>query len=376
MLRIQRALLLELAFVLAVVLGLTTAIVFSGLSVVLLSRAGDGLATPLLMDLLPYLLPTALGYSLPFAWLVAVSTVMGRWVNDHEVISLRAAGVHLRTLILPVLALGAVLALAGLAISLYVSPAAQAAVREATRSHVQRFLTSLKGADRSVVMGNGRLSFAGFDAGVFRDVELDRRDDQGRLELKVIARSLDLKQVTLEEGGAGLAIEFHDGYVLRDQAGTPSDVTPAPGTVLHMAQVKELGGSTLFNAYFGLTRYLARARDLDLRGLLYLEQWGGFYRTRLSDVQEAIHGRIVNGLAPLLLGLFALGVALLLPPTGRRVRDFLVAFVPATLIWFPMTVAAPGLSGALPLPLWVGMWSPVLVLGGLGAFLLLLAARR
>lgn len=376
MLRIQRALLAELCWVLLVVLGLTTALIFSALSVTLLSKTGDGAVAALLADVLPLLLPSALSHSLPFAWLVAVSTVVGRWVNDHEVTALRAAGVHVRTLAVPVLALGAVLAGAGLWLSLEVAPDAQRGLRAATRRHVEAFLASLKGTQRSVLLGNGRLSFEGFDAGVFRDVELDRRDESGRLDLKVIARTLDLRQVVLEDGGAGLSIEFHDGYVLRDQAGAPTPLAPAGGTVLHMAQVKELGGSTLFNSYFGLTRSLARARDLDLSGLRYLEAWGGFHRSRLRDVVETLHGRLVQGVSSFFLGLFALGMALLLPPTGRRVRDFLVTFVPGTLIWFPLALAAPGLAGALPGPAWVGLWSPAIALGGLGGALLLKASRR
>lgn len=376
MLRIQRALLLELTVVLLVVIGLVTATVFSGLSVILLARVGDGLAGPLLLKLLPYLLPSALAYALPFSWLVTVILVLGRWVNDHEITSLRAAGVHLRTLVIPALALGAVLTGIGLAIALFWAPAAQHAVREATRSHVQIFLGALKGVDRSVVMGNGRLSFERFEGGVFHGVELDRRDGEGRLELKAIARTLDLRHVTLAEGGAGLIIELNDGYVLRELPGSPPELSSAAGTVLHMAQVKELGGSTQFNSYFGLSRYLARAHDMDLVGLLYGSEWGGLYRSPLGDLSQSLHTRAVQGVSSFVLGLFALGLVLLLPPNGRRVRDFMVTFAPATLLFHPLALAGPGLAGALPGPPWLGYWLPVFLVGTLGAALLFKAARR
>lgn len=376
MLRIQRALLLELCLVLLVVVGVITAVLFSGLTLNLLAQAGEGAGIALLTDLLPSLLPTALAYSLPFGWLVTVSLVVGRWVNDHELTSLRAAGVHVRVLALPVVALSAVLALVGLSIALYVVPAAQHSVREATRGQLSLFLTSLRDVNRSVTLGNGRMSFRRFEGGVFHDVELDRRDGEGRLETKALARTLDLKQITLQEGGAGLSIELREGYVLHAVPGAEAALTPASGTVLHMAQVKELGGSTQFNSYFGLPRYLARARDLNLGGLLYSRRYGGSWRVPPRDLAEALHGRMVEGCASLVLGCFALGMALLLPPTGRRVRDFLITFVPATLLFYPLHVGARGLASTLPIPAWVGLWSPVLVLGALALGLLLLAARR
>lgn len=376
MLRIQRALLLELGLVLLVVVGVITAVLFSGLSINLMAQAGEAAGTALLGELLPSLLPTALAYSLPFGWLVAVSLVVGRWVNDHEVTSLRAAGVHVRTLALPVVALSAVLTLVGLGISLYVVPDAQHAVREATRGQLHLFLASLRDVNRSVTLGNGRMSFRAFEGGVFRDVELDRRDGDGRLETKALARSLDLKQITRDEGSAGLSIELRDGYVLQSVAGGEAALTPAGSTVIHLAKVEALGGSTQFNSYFGLPRYLAGPRDLNLPSLIYVRLYGGAWRAQGANLEEAIHGRLVQGCAPLVLGCFALGVALLLPPTGRRVRDFLVAFVPATLLFYPLHLGSRGLSAALPFPIWVGMWAPVMVVGPLALGLLLWAGRR
>jgi lipopolysaccharide export LptBFGC system permease protein LptF len=376
LLRIQRALLVELAVSLNVNVGVLTGIIFAGLGIDLVDRVGEGLGATILFDLMPKLLPTALVYSLPFGFLVTVSMVIGRWVNDHEVTSLRAAGLHLRTLVLPVLALSAVLGVVGMYIAAYVVPAAVRDVSEAKRDYLANFLGSLKDVSRSVSLGNGRLSFGRFEDGAFHDVEIDRRHPEGRLETKILAKRVALNQVRDEGQGAGLSIEIEEGYLVQaDGGGTAQAVKP--GTTVHFAQVEQLGGSTEFNSFFGLNRYLPRARELDLPSLLYAEARGGVWRSTPANVEIAIHGRLALGCAVIPMGMFALAMALLLPPSGRRVRDFLIAFVPATLIFFPLYLASPGLAASLPTSLaWLAMWSADLVLAALATVLLAVAYRR
>ena len=389
MLRIQRALLTELALMLALTLGLLTAVIFGGLALNLLSRVGEGVGTPLLLDLMPRLLPTALVYSLPFAWLVSVSLVVGRWVNDHEITSLRAAGVRLRTLVLPVAAMSALLSVGGVALSAYAVPRSQRDLNEAKRDYIPVFFGSLKDVSRTVTLGNGRLSFDRFEDGAFWDVELDRRDGDGRLQTKIVARRLALEQVRLEaeekdagddDGGerkaTGLSLTFEDGYFFQVEAGGGTIVTPATGAPFHMAQVQQMGGATEFNTFFGLRRYLPRARDFDLPALFYAQERGDVWRSPPHPVSVGIHGRLALGCAALPMGLLALGMALLLPPSGRRVRDFLAAFLPGTLVFFPLFLASPALATAWPRAVPLAMWSPEIVLGILAATCLALAGRR
>jgi lipopolysaccharide export LptBFGC system permease protein LptF len=342
-----------------------------------MARMGGGLGARLLWELLPSLLPTALGYSLPFGWLAAVSFVLGRWVNDHEVTSLRTAGLHVRVLVLPVAAASALLGTLGMGLAAWVVPAAQQNVREGTRDHLEQFLTSLTGADRSVLLGAARLSFERYADGAFHGVELDRRQPRtGRLETKVLAERLALSQFHQDGSGSGLTLDLSQGYLIQAGPTGQAEVVGASGQELKLAQVEQLGGSTQFNAFFGVARYLARSRDMEVPPLLYALARGGIWRAPAQEAEVALHGRLALGCAPLVMGLFALAVALLLPPTGRRVRDFVLAFVPATLIYFPLLLASRGLAQALPTPVWVAMWLPVLVLGAVSLTLLAWAYRR
>jgi lipopolysaccharide export LptBFGC system permease protein LptF len=58
------------------------------------------------------------------------------------------------------------------------------------------------------------------------------------------------------------------------------------------------------------------------------------------------------------------------------VRDFVLAFLPAMLIYVPLFVGSTGLAQALPTPTWVAMWLPVLALGSVSLALLAWAYRR
>lgn len=377
LLRVQRALLAELAVMAVLAVGVLTALLFTGLAVQLLARAGGALGSGLLWELVPSLLPPALGYSLPFGWLAAVSFTLGRWVNDHELTALRTAGVHVRTLAVPVVALSALLGVVGMALSAWVTPHAQRDVREGTRDHVERFLSSLSGADRSVLLGSVRLSFDHYADGAFHGVELDRREPRtGRLETKVLAERLALSQFHQEGEGSSLALELEQGCLVQVGEGGDAQVVGPGGQDLRLAQVQQLGGSTPFLEFLQLDRFTARARDMDVRDLLYVVERGPVIRSTVHEAEMSLHGRLALGCAPLPMGLFALAVALLLPPSGRRVRDFVIAFLPATLVYFPLLLASTGLAAALPTPTWVAMWLPVLALGSLSLGLLAWAWRR
>lgn len=377
MLRIQRALLVELAVTAFFAVGVLTGILFTGFSIQLMARVGGSLGTRLLWELMPSLMPTALGYSLPFGWLASVSFVLGRWVNDHEVTSLRTAGLHVRALVLPVAAASALLGAVGMGLAAWVVPSAQQDVREGTRDHLEQFLTSLTGADRSVLLGAARLSFERYEDGAFHGVELDRRQPRtGRLETKVLAERLSLSQFHQDGAGSGLTLDLSQGYLIQAGETGQTEVVGASGQEIKLAQVEQLGGSTQFNAFFGVARYLARARDMEVPQLLYTRERGGVYRANAYESEVALHGRLALGCAPFVMGLFALAVALLLPPTGRRVRDFVLAFLPATLIYFPLLLASRGLAQALPTPVWVAMWLPVMALGSVALALLAWAYRR
>lgn len=375
MLRFQRSLLGELIFIFLGVLAVVTAVIFAGLTIRLVSR-GAGSGFDLLAELLPSLLPMTLSFSTPFALIAAVSLVLGRWVSDNEVIALKAAGLHLRVLVLPILALAAVLSVITTALNAYGVPEGQRALRSGVRQYLPIFLTSLRDADRTVTLEQGRFSFSHYDDGAFHNVELDRRDGAGELDMKVLARRVTIWRGSQGRNADALEFLFEDADLVRAAESGETVVEGSPRYRLQIGRVERIGASVLFNEFFGTRRSLGRPRDMSLPRLLYSAARGGVWRGPLHRVGRSLHGGLALGLAPLVLCVFAVAVTLLLPPSGRRVRDFLLGFLPPVLLYFPIFLAGYSMGGAGHLPDWLALWAANLVVGTLGLVLLALAYRR
>jgi lipopolysaccharide export LptBFGC system permease protein LptF len=375
MLRFQRALLGELLFIFLGVLGVVTTVIFAGLTIRLLAK-GQGTGVDLMVELLPSMLPLTLSFSIPFAFLSAVSLVLGRWVADQEVMALKAAGLHLRVVALPVLALAALLSIVTTTLNAYSVPESQRALRAGVRRYLPVFLTSLRDVDRTVTLNNGRFSFSHYADGAFWNVELDRRNADGELEMKVLARKVTIWSTGEQQETDALEFYFEDANVVRAAGSGETVVEGSPRFRLQMGRVDRIGASVLFNEFFGTRRFLERPRDMPLPELMYCAARDGVWRGPMRRVGRALHGSIALGLAPLVLGLFALAVALLLPPTGRRVRDFLLGFIPPVLLYFPIYLAGHSAGGSGHVPDWAAMWAANAVVGVLGFILLQLAYRR
>jgi lipopolysaccharide export LptBFGC system permease protein LptF len=380
MLRVQRALLAELLVVFLLTLAVATSVVFAGFMVYLVNETA-GLATPFVFDLLGALLPVALSYSVPFAWLAATSMVVGRMQGDHEIMALRVTGLHVRALVWPVAAVSALLAVGLMAFNADVVPASQRSIKEGTDRFVPMFLNALKGVRRSLVLGEGRLSFDSYDPqeGSFRDVEIDLRDRvDGRLLQKLVFDRVRIARVPSPDDPEG-KVEFSlagGGNVIYAEGTEGPEMRAAQdGTLLQLGSLESVGASTFFNETFGRFRYQPRAKELGVSELLYAAERGGLPRADERSALGFVHQRLSLGASPFPLGLFSMAIALLLPPGGRRVRDFLACFVPALLLFFPLFLAG-GSIGRAGLPIWVGYWLPNLVLGAGAAGLLAWAFRR
>jgi len=375
MLKFQRALLGELLFAFVGVLSVVTAVVFAGVTLQLF-YTGEGVGLGIMLELIPSLMPVALSYSLPFSWLAAVTMVLGRMSADREITALRSAGLHLRVIVVPTLALAVVISLVATVFNGFIVPDAQRALRAGVRRYVGVFLNSLKDVDRRVTLKNGRFSFSRYERGSFYDVELERRRPSGELEFKVIARRATIHQPPEAEAKNALYFEFENAHVLQPTRTGAPEVGYFASTTLQTGRVERVGASVLFNEFFGTQRFVERPKDMDLPDLLYADLRGGVWRGSIARVQVALHGRITAGLAPLVMGLFAAGMALLVPAAGRRVRHFLLGFLPPVLVYFPLFLAGPYLGRLGTVPAWLVMWIPVIVVSALGMILIALVYRR
>jgi lipopolysaccharide export system permease protein len=83
-----------------------------------------GVPFHLVLQLLVFMLPSFLAYTLPMALLVAVLLAGARMAADLEIVACKAAGLSLWRLFRPVLVAGLLVSLAGAGLTLYLTPAA------------------------------------------------------------------------------------------------------------------------------------------------------------------------------------------------------------------------------------------------------------
>jgi len=117
---LERYVLGELLRVFSVLVIVSTALlVFVGVY----SEAKDrGLGPGQIVEILPFVAPNLLPYTIPSMMLLSVCVVYGRMAGDREIIAARAAGIHVFHLIRPSLFLGGVLSLVSLLITDQVIP--------------------------------------------------------------------------------------------------------------------------------------------------------------------------------------------------------------------------------------------------------------
>lgn len=116
----QRYILLELLRVFALlVVVLTVLLVFVGL---VREAADQGLGAKQILQILPYVVPSMLPFTIPATLLLAVTVVYGRIAGDLEVTALKAAGISPMRLLTPAFILGAVLAAGSFGLTNYAIP--------------------------------------------------------------------------------------------------------------------------------------------------------------------------------------------------------------------------------------------------------------
>jgi lipopolysaccharide export system permease protein len=392
-LRVQRYILAELVVTLALTLLVVTSVLFAALCLQTMGRM-EGLDLAFLLKLLPPLLPLAIAFSMPFAYLLAVALVYGRLVSDRELIALRIAGVHPRVAAAPALTLGAVLSLASLLFTGWALPDGALALEQQKANLADQFLANLSTSQHAVTTPKCRLSWDRYEpsrrageAGVFRDFELDFRDgnDSTKIlgdELRLVRRDDggesggEAGDSDDEKHGGDLVVEAPWAYVIRVQGTGGVSTSVARSYERKIGYVESLGASTGFNQLVGAQRVEAKSRQVRLPDVCYLIHRGDVSRVPLRRSLTELHGRLATAAMPLLFALVAVGVCFQFSPRTRRMTGFLLASLPILLVHLPLWVSGKNFSDAGRVPAWFGMWLPDAALLVVGTGLFSRAYRR
>ena len=136
-----------------------------------------------------YVLPFSLAFTVPWGFLTAVLLVFGRMSADNEMIALRACGVSLYRVCMPVLVVGVLLSLFTFWINAQVAPQAEQAMRDSLATMARSNPSALFVPDEVVDQFREKKIFVGGkDGDTLTDVTLVEQDEKGYIKQIIHAR--------------------------------------------------------------------------------------------------------------------------------------------------------------------------------------------
>jgi lipopolysaccharide export system permease protein len=304
-----------------------------------------------------------LPYALPIAFLLGALLAVGRMAADREVTALRACGVGLPQLVLPVLGLGLLLSAVTAYLMLEVEHRAQRELRDRIRVLAVRGSLLEPGAPRRL---GGITLFARErrGGGEFGGVVLSDRSDPKRPLLVVAERG----RLALDAGSRSLRLQLSDGDVHLGRGAGQRIVFERfeyaiPEAVLWAAQRERIRPREMSLAELRQIVERARAGDpLD-----------GYRKQNPVEYLLQIHRRFALPAAPALFALVAVPLGLRVRRSARASAALGCALLVGgyyTLLMFGQFLA---LQGALPAA--AAVWLPNVAFGAAGAGLLWAAGR-
>ena len=368
-----------------------------------------GLGPAQILAIIPLFVPSTLPYTIPATTLFAACVVYGRLAHDNEVVALKAAGVHLSTILRPALLLGVLTA--GVTAGLYVAVIPQTQQRmqeEALRDPEEVIYNTLR---RDRCLRHPTFPYVLFVRDVqgrrLIDVVLKRRakmpDGRGGevyagYDLVVRAREATLR-VDVE---AGVLYLDPDRFVYNNPSvrGTNTSTTPYALQLpefLNPADARTRPGSLTWAELAPRAAELARQRDEKVAALAEAERGAApvgeaatrmavQHRAGLHAQAEGLNRQVRNVEAEYYmrpaLAAGCLVFALIGCPVGLwanradYLSTFVICFLPTVCVYYPLLLAGANMGKDGRLPLGLGCWLANIVVGGAGAALSWRLLRR
>ncbi|HXG03840.1 MAG TPA: LPS export ABC transporter permease LptG [Candidatus Binatia bacterium] len=343
-----------------------------------------GVPLPLVFQLLVFMLPSFLGHTLPTALLVAVLLAGGRLAGDLEVTAFKAAGVSLGRLFRPVALAALAVALAAAVFTLVLTPLAN-------QQFQQQLFEILKA--RAATGLQERVFNTAFGDVIIYVEEIS--PSQVRLRGLVVSDERDPKvsriitaregRLLTDEAGRRITLRLLDGGV------NEADVMPAsppPGVATETTAGGAAGprryrytGFAVYDMALTLDTRLggaARAgkpeKDLTspelVRRIAALEADPAARRAHEAE----LHKRLAFPLAAPVFALLGFPLAVRSHRGGRSVA--LVGTLAIVVAYYLILTALEGLGLRGLAPVWLTIWAPNLLFGGLGAALMAITLRE
>ncbi len=310
-----------------------------------------------IMVLLVTLLPTFFSISLPLAFLMGIMIGLGRMSADSETVALKAAGVGLAKLSMPVFALALVFSLLTAATNLWIKPWGHRAFETKSFEIVRQKATIglqprifMNPFNNLTLYANEVKSQANWMEGI---VIIDKNSESTSW---VFA---DNGNIISDEATETLTIRLHDGVIHRQPTDSAKsfqlihfrnyDIQPETSIMNEPAtkkrKTKEEQTEKLWHAISG-------EEDLSIR----------------RGLQAQLHMRLTSPLAPILFVLFGLPFSMQSHRSGRS-GGFVVGLIIFLSYHFLLSAGFTLTKEALTPP-WLTLWTPQLILIAMGIYFL------
>jgi lipopolysaccharide export system permease protein len=317
--------------------------------------ANRGSPISIILKMLGNLVPHYLGIALPAALFVGVLYASMRLSNDSELDAMRASGISLRRLMMPIIALAIVLTI----VSSYILGFLQPYTRFAYRALVH--LVTETQWDSAIERG---AFFSGFGG---KTILIGDISEGGRKLDQIFVKELDDAGrniiITAEHGDLSKESDLSLVLTLRD--GIRTETSPA-GDKTRALIFKELALPLESVAPEPFRRRGDKESELTLSELFHF-----YFNTPayldIDDIKAEINARLVNSLSIVFLPLLAMPVGISSRRTSKSLRllvgvVFLIFYY--EVLQFGEQIVGDGLSGAM-----LALWLPFLVFSSVSVWL-------
>jgi lipopolysaccharide export system permease protein len=313
--------------------------------------------------LLITLLPTFFSISLPLAFLMGIMIGLGRMSADSETVALKAAGVGLARISMPVLTLALVFSLLTAATTLWVKPWGHRAF--ATKSFEIARQKATIGLQPRIFMNQfNNLTL------YINEVESHANRMQGIFIVDKKPESTswvfaDNGSIITDEAAETMTIRLHDGVIHRQQTDSAKDYQ-----LIHFRNYEIQPESSIMSDPVTKKR---KARE-ERTGELWNDISGEGDLSKQRKMQAELHLRLASPLAPLLFVLFGLPFSMQSHRSGRS-GGFVVGLIIFLSYYFLLSAGLTLTKEALTPP-WLALWTPQLILAAIGAYFLHQTSRE
>ncbi len=192
--------------------GLTGLVLLAG---VIAEATQQGLGPMQIVEIIPFLIPSTMPYTLPTTTLFATCVVYGRLAHDNEVLAVRASGVNVFQVVLPSLVLGGLASLGTMALYCDVIPSTHWMLRTHFTSNVEEVLYNMLRKDGCVK--HPQLEYAIYAKKVegrdLIDAKFMHRDPKGGFDMMAQGKKADL---TFDKEKRIMIVRLWNGEVLKE----------------------------------------------------------------------------------------------------------------------------------------------------------------